>query len=150
ELRGLSWWPGRGAVLDDLRIGQPEALRAQVGEPLLHLVRVEVDPRWSSLLRGRKAVDAIRIDGGGLTLAMEMLAHLAGPAAAPVPAPEIAIVEAPVAEPAPPAAPAPTGPEAPPADGGMPAPPPPDAGVPGGPPPALPPGRRPPKVEWRN
>ncbi len=93
EMGGISWWPWRGIRIDGLNVAQPEALRASVRDPLVSTGIVEIDPLWSSILRGRKSVESVRIHDCRVTLAAEMLAHLAGPPTVPVAAPQVAVVE---------------------------------------------------------
>ncbi len=73
--------PWGGAVLGDLTLRQPPALRGLIGPPLLEVRSIRVVPRWRPLLQGKVEIDKIRIEGPRAVVAVEMLASLVSAAA---------------------------------------------------------------------
>jgi hypothetical protein len=123
EIGSITLTPWGGAAIGELRLRQPEPLRASMGRPLLEVRSIRVIPRWGALLKGDLQVEEIRVVRPQAAIAVEMLASLAGagkvPAEPPVaagppvavaPPSEVAPVSPPAGQPelAPPA-PAPVG-----------------------------------------
>ena len=111
-----SWSPWNGVTLTEVEVSQPEPLQARVGQPVLRIDSVHVEPIWQALLERRLSVRAITLERPRLVLAVEMLAQHAQQAAPP-PGGDVALNPEPATTP--PAAQAPpppaTTPPAPPA-----------------------------------
>ncbi len=88
SIDSLAWWPASGVVLGGVEVGQPEALRDALGEPLLRVERLRVWPRYRSLLSPADRVAGIELDQPRLVIAVEMLATLGAGAMESAPAVE--------------------------------------------------------------
>ena len=87
-----SWSPWNGVTLTDVEISQPEALQAQVGQPMLRIASVHIEPIWQALLERHLSLRSITLERPRLVLAVEMLGQLAQqPAPPPPPAGEVAM-----------------------------------------------------------
>ncbi len=148
EVGSMTVTPWGGAEIGELRLLQPEPLRAVLDRPVLDVRSIRVVPRWRPLFRGDLQIEEIRVEHPQGAVAVEMLASLAGSMKGPPATPPAVIAAAdPVAPVAGSAAPAPAGGEPvvpapaspqPPAIGlpkapeeSVPAPPPAPAAVPG-------------------
>jgi len=76
EIGGVTWSPWNGVTLSDVKMLQPEALREQISHPVLEVDRMQVQPHWRSLLRGRVRLRDVSIESPRVTVAVEMLAYL--------------------------------------------------------------------------
>ncbi|MEO0018597.1 MAG: AsmA family [Verrucomicrobiota bacterium] len=85
-----SWSPWNGVTLTEVEVSQPEPLQARVGQPVLRIDSVHIEPIWQALLERRLSVRAITLERPRLVLAVEMLAQHAQQAAPP-PAGDVAL-----------------------------------------------------------
>lgn len=88
----VSWWPWQGLRIRELSVEQPAGLGA-AGSPLAKIDRIDIDPRWSSVLRGGRGLESVRLHGGEVVVAVGMLPSLIGAPASPVQAPAVALAE---------------------------------------------------------
>lgn len=89
SIGSLSWWPWEGLGVGKFVLVAPAEDTA--GSPLLRIDRITVDPRWTAVLRGRKEVESIRLQGGEIVLDPRLLIALVGEPSAPVQAPAVTL-----------------------------------------------------------
>lgn len=77
EVGSMTWSPWNGFTINDVRMLQPEELRAELPEPVVLVDRIRVKPYWTQLLRGRTRPKEVSVDSPELTISVEMLAALA-------------------------------------------------------------------------
>lgn len=99
SIGSAGWSPGGKFWIKNLRIAQSPALPHPSDETtprfrdLLIAREISIQPVWSELIRGRRDITSISIDGPELRIPIEMLASLAAsqqPASAPTPPPVVA------------------------------------------------------------
>jgi len=115
QIKGSSWSPWGGVCITGLVIEQPNPPRSALHEPLFTAESIRFSPVWRAWLQKRIEVQSIVIESPRAVIAVEMLAHLAGPVPiAPAPPPVIATNEAPAPAPPPSIVQAPPPPASPP------------------------------------
>ncbi|MEO7098454.1 MAG: hypothetical protein ABI162_03770 [Luteolibacter sp.] len=77
---GTSWSPWNGISIDSVELLQPPALRSAIPKPFARIGSIQLSPVWRAWVRGRLEVRSITLDTPDLTLPLELLAHLSGPA----------------------------------------------------------------------
>lgn len=92
SIGSASWSPGGQFSIKNLRIAQPSALsqpsdpNAQSHRDLASVKEISIQPVWRELLRGKRDITSVTIDGPELHIPIELLATLAArqqPTAAP-------------------------------------------------------------------
>src|SRR5690606_14946497 len=87
----LTWWPWQGVGVRNLAV----EMRGDKTDrsPLLRIDRIIIDPRWTSVLKGKREVESIRLQGGDIVLDPRLLIGLMGQPAEPVQAPSVALAD---------------------------------------------------------
>ncbi|MEM1085130.1 MAG: hypothetical protein AAGI48_13540 [Verrucomicrobiota bacterium] len=90
EIGGLGWTPWSGARIGELKVLQPEALRTALAAPLLTVDRIDLDPDYRSLFKGRLAADHLHLEKPQLHVSFEMLYSIAASSLPPAEPPVVA------------------------------------------------------------
>lgn len=77
RIGSASWSPWNGITLGRVELAQPATLRAQVGEPLLEIDSVRIQPVWLALLKRQLSIRVLTVNQPKLVLTVEMMALLA-------------------------------------------------------------------------
>jgi hypothetical protein len=74
EIAGLSWSPWAGGQVDELEITASDDAGSSFR--VLKIDRIEIDPSWSSLVKGEKRFDRVEVVGVEVDLSLESLKSL--------------------------------------------------------------------------
>ena len=83
EIGGATWSPWNGVTIRNIRLRQPEPLRATARKPLLTMARLHVVPVWTAWLKGVPEVREISLISPEVELPLELISHFAPPAIPP-------------------------------------------------------------------
>ncbi len=77
QIESMTWSPWNGLTIRGAQMLQPEELRGYLSEPVMSVDRIQVQPYWTQLLRGRLRASEVMIDSPRVTVTVEMLAAMA-------------------------------------------------------------------------
>ncbi len=92
QVESVTWSPWNGLTIRGAQMLPPEEFRGQLSDPVISVDRIQVQPYWTELLRGRLRAREVMMDSPRVTVSVEMLAAMASavpaaPALPPAPGP---------------------------------------------------------------
>ena len=77
EIGSMSWSPWNGVTAYEVKMHQPEGLRAELDSPVVRVESIRVTPYWKKLLNGKLRPKLVEIERPELNVSVEMLAMIA-------------------------------------------------------------------------